>query len=360
MKNLLPLLGLLVLLAGCSGREKTLLPTGFYLIAENPAKAVYRFNESDTLLPVLEDTVSLFAAEDLQWIAHRSWQQTLNYHINLSERGQTRLSFLAYSYPGQKIAFVIGGEYRGSWELPKNSVVSSLDFNRPLPHDTIRLNHICDSLNRIYTRLDSINYHIKKKAEFKTYYPNGKLYCEQETKNGGVAFYRTFYENGDLCYFQERDTITVDGFHGDNYTVSLLPGGRKIHEMLMASNLIVLDRAYHENGQMKYESSHYATAHQQPLLIREFDERGRLTTESQSELLTVCGQEEEFNHPQVVHIRNFGQGNLLASGDLFSTCGPQCEMDSIGTWHFFVRSQPAFTREFQPLESRYRQYCRER
>lgn len=363
MRNLnwfFPVLILFLFSCSTEKRDQQVLQNGLYLVAgsdsPNPVLLLTNYDSSGTT--ALADSIPVFKQKDFRTVQCNVQKSSAEYQIGLSDREWTRLVFLEYSKASQKLAFVFDGKVVGTWTIPADTVRAAPAFPVVNYTQLKRLNDYCDSL-LMYS--GSVKFVTGRKPESfvgKSFYENGKLFSETKIENGLLCS-RTYYENGDLASENIRDTTNFTINSDSSYLSLLLPGKRKVSETVNKSGLIFLIREYYGNGQLKNEWSDYQTAHQSPMLIREYENDGQLAVEKRSELLAVCGQEQEFNHPQVVHVRQFSGGKPVLAGDLFSSCGYDCEMDSIGTWQFFEDGKPVSERKFVSKQVRYDQYCRD-
>lgn len=357
-KTSLFVVAILVLLMGCERSKPVLLPSGFYLVAPSADSSIARVSGfSDTTHVYLRDTVSLFSNADLQRLELQKSKGIICITAHLTYRGETRSHYYQYLYPKASVALVLNGQCFGKWEIPTLDYIPMMTFCNAGPVDLPQLRRLCDSLNQSCSRANKDTSKTPSEGKYITHYDKGETYEETLYRNDSVISYGKYYENGDLAYEWRRDFVKMDDFTGDEYFCEWNPGKQKWSETLESGGRFVLVRDYWANGQLRYESSNYQTPHMQPMHTREFDNAGTLIYESQTEFLPLCGEEDEFNHPQVIHVQSNRPGGIRATGDLFSSCGPECDADSCGTWHFFPENLPSFTRKFPPQEHFYRRYC---
>lgn len=335
------------------------LKDGLYLVADsasNPLLSLLNYDSSQTI--GIADTVAVFDQKILRNLQRNFLKNTTEYQISFSDQDWTKLVFLQYKKPSQKLALVFEGRIVGTWTIPADTVRVAPGFPVADYTKLERLNNFCDSLQNFGSPKKIVSGRKPETYVGKSFYENGKIYSETKIE-GHLLCSRTYYENGDPAIISIRDTNNFTNNPDSSYYLLMLPGNRRVSETINKGILLYSIREYYGNGKLKTEWSDYQTAHQSPMLIRNYDYEGNLVYEERAELLTVCGMEAEFNHPQVIRVHAYTAGTPLFSGNLFSSCGPACEADSIGTWEFFEGGKPVSQRKFISQEARYSQYCRD-
>lgn len=349
MKWIFPVFFLLLFSCTENKTETAPLANGIYLLAADGQNTRFTLQSADSSQHFgIADSVPVFSEKSLNRIFRNYNGDSIEYVIGLADKDWMQMVLLQHEQAGKKLALIFNGIVAGTWTIVADTILPTPLFKTRNHIRLISLNNFCDSTDQSNK---TVRYLKSDTLPGKTFYANGKTY--REIRNEGSTRYTVFfYPNGDTA-----SEFIKDNRNDSTYNCSWIPGNRRRNEVAYVSNRIVLQHEYYGNGKLKTAYSDYQTAHQSPMLEREFDFEGRLIYERKAELLKVCGQEDEFNHPQIIRVRAFRAGEPWYSGNLFSSCGYDCEMDSVDTWRFYSEGKPVSERKFVSKAARYQQYC---
>ncbi|HEU4718637.1 MAG TPA: hypothetical protein VFU15_12420 [Bacteroidia bacterium] len=347
------------------------MENGIYLLEDDSSAATRTLFAGDTGCGAFyADTLCRIAENNFTRVSVYSYADgSLELSPELTDCGTVRRDFVRYQNRGKSFAFVFHNEVVATGTFPSDTSTTYFQMKMKLLTTKDRGGQLAQLFNGEKKTPDT-----KRVVDStggwteKEYYPDGKLFSEiffgpevsghdrALLRTGVARKCRTYYENGNLRYEKEQDTLTVDGIHGTWYEKHFYPQG-KLMAVDLWDNNILLDREYFLNGNVKRDSRDYETIESEPSLNRSYTEAGELVYEDSVMYLHVCGEGREFNHPQVIHTKYFRNGKLTIEGDIFSDCGAECNWDSAGTWTFCRDGIPVDVRKFPSWQKQYADYC---